>query len=151
MYQGEVNVKQSELQAFMTIAETLQIKGLATNSNNSSNVNQTKTPDSLSSSYNQFHHGGNNNLSNNGRNHNQTHYNTAGSGGNHAESHRQNTSTPSSVTSSIDNHSMKGENCANFVIYISQLLMSVDFRRKIGRVNFSRVRAKACIRPNELW
>lgn len=31
MYQGSVNVKQSELQAFMKIAETLQIKGLTTN------------------------------------------------------------------------------------------------------------------------
>lgn len=32
MYQGLVNVKQDELQAFMKIAETLQIKGLTTNS-----------------------------------------------------------------------------------------------------------------------
>lgn len=31
MYQGEVNVKQAELQQFMSIAESLQIKGLATN------------------------------------------------------------------------------------------------------------------------
>ncbi|CRK96841.1 CLUMA_CG009870, isoform A [Clunio marinus] len=31
MYQGAVNVKQSELSAFMKIAETLQIKGLTTN------------------------------------------------------------------------------------------------------------------------
>lgn len=30
MYQGSVNVKQSELQAFMRVAETLQIKGLTT-------------------------------------------------------------------------------------------------------------------------
>lgn len=30
MYQGSVNVKQDELQAFMKIAETLQIKGLTT-------------------------------------------------------------------------------------------------------------------------
>lgn len=30
MYIGSVNVKQSELQAFMKIAETLQIKGLTT-------------------------------------------------------------------------------------------------------------------------
>lgn len=111
MYQGEVNVKQSELQAFMTIAENLQIKGLATNSNSnvSNNVNQTKTSDSVNSSYNQFHHNGNNN----GRNHNQTHYNSAGNSGNQMENHRQNTSTPSSVSSSVDNHSIKGENCAN--------------------------------------
>lgn len=33
MYQGEVNVKQAELQQFMSIAESLQIKGLATNTN----------------------------------------------------------------------------------------------------------------------
>lgn len=32
MYQGSVNVKQDELQAFMKIAETLQIKGLTTTS-----------------------------------------------------------------------------------------------------------------------
>lgn len=31
MYQGSVNVKQEELQAFMKIAETLQIKGLTSN------------------------------------------------------------------------------------------------------------------------
>ena len=31
MYQGEVNVKHAELQQFMKIAETLQIKGLTTN------------------------------------------------------------------------------------------------------------------------
>lgn len=30
MYQGSVNVKQDELQAFMKLAETLQIKGLTT-------------------------------------------------------------------------------------------------------------------------
>ncbi|KAG5684904.1 hypothetical protein PVAND_014114 [Polypedilum vanderplanki] len=35
MYQGSVNVKQSELKAFMKIAENLQIKGLATNSKKS--------------------------------------------------------------------------------------------------------------------
>lgn len=119
MYQGEVNVKQSELQAFMSIAETLQIKGLATNSNsanmsNSQHVNQTKTPDSINSSFNQFHHNnsGNSNLStNNGRNHNQAHYGHAAgeSGSHHAENHRQNTSTPSSVASSVDNGSMKGK------------------------------------------
>lgn len=35
MYQGSVNVKQVELQAFMKIAETLQIKGLTTSSKKS--------------------------------------------------------------------------------------------------------------------
>jgi hypothetical protein len=42
MYQGEVNVKQSELQQFMKIAETLQIKGLTTSSNT---PRATKSPD----------------------------------------------------------------------------------------------------------
>lgn len=46
MYQGEVNVKQSELQQFMKIAETLQIKGLTTSSSSSSTTpSNTKTPD----------------------------------------------------------------------------------------------------------
>jgi hypothetical protein len=109
MYQGEVNVKQAELQAFMSIAESLQIKGLATSSgsNNSSSSNAMKGSDPMNSSYSQFH-------SNNGgagvqRNHNQHQFN---SGGNHAENHRQTTSTPLSTTSSIEgNHhatTMKG-------------------------------------------
>lgn len=34
MYQGEVNVKHTELSSFMKIAETLQIKGLTTSHNN---------------------------------------------------------------------------------------------------------------------
>lgn len=81
---------------------------------NSQHVNQTKTPDSINSSFNQFHHNnsGNSNLStNNGRNHNQAHYGHAAgeSGSHHAENHRQNTSTPSSVASSVDNGSMKGK------------------------------------------
>lgn len=102
MYQGEVNVKQAELQQFMSIAESLQIKGLAanTNSNSSNNSQPVKTSDPTNS-YNQFHA---NNVS---RNHNQHHFN---SGGNHAENHRQTTSTPLSTTSSADNQSMKGEN-----------------------------------------
>ena len=37
MYQGEVNVKHAELQQFMKIAETLQIKGLTTNTATSKN------------------------------------------------------------------------------------------------------------------
>lgn len=47
MYQGSVNVKQSELQAFMKIAETLQIKGLTTSSkdekNNTAEEKQTES------------------------------------------------------------------------------------------------------------
>ncbi|XP_058827401.1 broad-complex core protein isoforms 1/2/3/4/5-like isoform X2 [Topomyia yanbarensis] len=42
MYQGEVNVKHSELQSFMKIAETLQIKGLtASHKNDRSSTPQT--------------------------------------------------------------------------------------------------------------
>jgi len=51
MYQGSVNVKQVELQAFMKIAETLQIKGLTTSSKKSKTENSTnaKTEESDSS------------------------------------------------------------------------------------------------------
>lgn len=117
MYQGQVNVKQSELQAFMTIAETLQIKGLATSSNNQQNHNtdnnnsqQTqRTPDSVNSTnYNQFNQNNNNNNMNNGRTQNQNHHYNSNVG-NQLENHRQTTSTPLSSNSSIDNHSMKGK------------------------------------------
>ena len=52
MYQGSVNVKQDELQAFMKIAETLQIKGLTTSSKKSKNENTSnvKIEDSENSS-----------------------------------------------------------------------------------------------------
>ena len=43
MYQGSVNVKQVELQAFMKIAETLQIKGLTTSSKKSKTENSSNT------------------------------------------------------------------------------------------------------------
>lgn len=99
MYQGEVNVKQAELQSFMSIAESLQIKGLATNTNSSHSV---KASDPVNSQFSQFH------ANNVARNHNQHHFN---SGGSHAENHRQTTSTPLSTSSSVDNQSMKGENC----------------------------------------
>lgn len=107
MYQGEVNVKQAELQAFMSIAESLQIKGLATSTNNSNSNNNSqtvRTSDAVnSSSYSQFQ------ANNVARNHNQHHFN---SGGNHPENHRQ-TTTPQSTASSVDNNqSMKGENLA---------------------------------------
>ncbi|XP_070500662.1 longitudinals lacking protein, isoforms H/M/V-like isoform X4 [Chironomus tepperi] len=133
MYQGEVNVKQAELQAFMSIAESLQIKGLATNSGNSNSNNGTnnnnnnstsngnnstmRSSDAMNSSYSQFHSnnvsggggGGGSTANNTGvhRNHNQHQFNSAG---NHTENHRQTTSTPLSTTSSIDcgNHSIKG-------------------------------------------
>ncbi|KAG5675392.1 hypothetical protein PVAND_005300 [Polypedilum vanderplanki] len=114
MYQGEVNVKQAELQAFMSIAESLQIKGLATNTTSSNNNNSTgsssnsimKGNDPMSSSYSQFHSNNGNANGNVGagvqRNHNQHQFN---SGGNHTDNHRQTTSTPLSTTSSIDgNH-----------------------------------------------
>lgn len=120
MYQGEVNVKQVELQTFMSIAESLQIKGLATNNNNnnsnnsnSHNNNSTmKSNEAMNSSYSQFHANNSSNASGSAsascagvqRNHNQFN-----SGGNHAENHRQ-TTTPLSTTSSIDgNHTMKGK------------------------------------------
>ena len=106
MYQGEVNVKQAELQSFMSIAESLQIKGLATSTNNNINsvssgnsTQSVRTSDPTNSSYGQFH-------ANNGpRNHSQHHFN---SGANQTENHRQATSTPLSTTSSVDNQSMKG-------------------------------------------
>lgn len=107
MYQGEVNVKQAELQSFMAIAESLQIKGLATSTNNSNNNNQNgansqpvRASDPVNSSYSQFH------ANNVPRNHIQHHFN---SGGNQMENHRKTTSTPLSTTSSADNQSMKGE------------------------------------------
>lgn len=43
MYQGSVNVKQVELQAFMKIAETLQIKGLTTSSKKSKIENSSSS------------------------------------------------------------------------------------------------------------
>lgn len=113
MYQGEVNVKQAELQSFMSIAESLQIKGLATSTSNNNNNSSTgnsqsvRTSDPVNSAYNQFH---SNNVT---RNHNQHHFN---SGGNQTENHRQTTSTPLSTTSSADNQSMKGDNLLNAII-----------------------------------
>lgn len=104
MYQGEVNVKQAELQSFMSIAESLQIKGLATSTSGNS-AQTVRTSDAVNSSYSQFQQA--NNVA---RNHNQHHFNSSG---NHAENHRQTTSTPLSTSSSVDNNqSMKGENSA---------------------------------------
>lgn len=154
MYQGEVNVKQAELQQFMSIAESLQIKGLATNSNSSSSSNKNannngnstsnssnngtmRSSEAMSSSYSQFH---SNNISGGGgggtgnstaahRNHNQHSFN---SGGNHMENHRQTTSTPLSTTSSMDgggNHGMKGMRSNNEVFLTSTL---VTFAKKMN-------------------
>lgn len=125
MYQGEVNVKQAELQSFMSIAESLQIKGLATNSNSSNNggVGTMKGTDPInsSSSFSQFH-------SNNAgvqRNHHH-HQHQFNSGGNHTENHRQTTSTPLSTTSSSENHatqaSMKGRKFSHSHSHIFLLL-----------------------------
>lgn len=105
MYQGEVNVKQAELQSFMSIAESLQIKGLANSSSNVSGGGTMKGTDPINSStmssFSQFH------ANNAGvqRNHHQHQFN---SGGNHTENHRQTTSTPLSTTSSLENHSTQG-------------------------------------------
>ncbi|KAL1383397.1 hypothetical protein pipiens_013139 [Culex pipiens pipiens] len=44
MYQGEVNVKHSELQSFMKIAETLQIKGLTASHRNDRNSSAAPSP-----------------------------------------------------------------------------------------------------------
>jgi hypothetical protein len=100
MYQGEVNVKQAELQSFMNFAESLQIKGLANSSSNVSGGTLKSTDpinSSTMSSFSQFH------ANNAGvqRNHHQHQFN---SGGNHTENHRQTTSTPLSTTSSLENH-----------------------------------------------
>lgn len=101
MYQGEVNVKQAELQSFMSIAESLQIKGLATSSNSNVGGNTMKGSDPINSStsFSQFH------ANNAGiqRNHHQFN-----SGGNHTENHRQTTSTPCSTTSSLEHHPTQG-------------------------------------------
>lgn len=43
MYQGEVNVKHAELSSFMKIAQALQIKGLATSSNQQQHQNRTSS------------------------------------------------------------------------------------------------------------
>lgn len=123
MYQGEVNVKQAELQSFMAIAESLQIKGLATNTNNNhggngSNSQPAKASDPVNSPYSQFH---GNNVA---RNHNQHHFN---SGGNHTENHRQTTSTPHSTSSSVDNQSMKGENKLTIISIILSISNELPF------------------------
>ena len=82
MYQGEVNVKQAELQQFMSIAESLQIKGLATNTSCTDNlkpykpINNTNLYDTRQNNQHQFN-----------------------SGVNHAEHHRQTISTPLSTSS----------------------------------------------------
>lgn len=106
MYQGEVNVKQAELQSFMSIAESLQIKGLANSSNSNvggGSIMKGTDPinSSTMSSFSQFH------TNNAGvqRNHHQHQFN---SGGNHTENHRQTTSTPLSTASSLENHATQG-------------------------------------------
>lgn len=114
MYQGEVNVKQAELQSFMSIAESLQIKGLATSSNSNNNSQATKTPDPVNLPFSQFH------ANNAPRNHNQHHFH---SGGNHVEHHRQTTSTPLSTTSSVDNHSLKGKTLCKCLNFCSNLFL----------------------------
>jgi hypothetical protein len=67
MYQGEVNVKHTELQTFMKIAESLQIKGLTTSQKSVSpahdgNANFATTPTSNSNNNNNnsSHHNNNN-------------------------------------------------------------------------------------------
>lgn len=143
MYQGEVNVKQAELQAFMSIAESLQIKGLATSTSNGGNNNNNNTSgsssnstvkgsDPMNSSYSQFHSNNGAGNANGGvqRNHNQHQFN---SGGNHAENHRQTTSTPLSTTSSIDgNHhaTMKGMR-ANFSLSLLNNMIIITKRRRL--------------------
>lgn len=79
MYQGEVNVKQAELQQFMSIAESLQIKGLATNTNCNDKIYKPINNPNLYDS----------------RQNNQHHFN---SNANHSDHHqRPVTSTPLSV------------------------------------------------------
>lgn len=101
IYTGEVNVKQAELQAFMGIAESLQIKGLATNS---ATTNQSKNSDTSNSSYSQFNA---NNAGGVQRNHNNQHQFSSGT--NHSENNRQISSTPLSNVSSGETHQMKGD------------------------------------------
>lgn len=130
MYQGAVNVKQAELQSFMSIAESLQIKGLATSSNSNGGSAMKGTDpinSSTMSSYSQFH------TNNAGvqRNHHQHQFN---SGGNHTENHRQTTSTPLSTTSSLENNAtqatMKGE--MNFPFWVGIDLFSRWLEMRFG-------------------
>jgi BTB/POZ domain len=71
MYQGEVNVKHTELQTFMKIAESLQIKGLTTSQKTVNSpphaphegaVNFVGTPTSATNNNNSSHHNNNNNI-----------------------------------------------------------------------------------------
>jgi hypothetical protein len=124
MYQGEVNVKQAELQAFMSIAESLQIKGLATNTTTNNSQTLRASDAANSTSYSQFQ------ANNVVRNHNQQQFN---SGGNQSENNRPATSTPLSTTS-VDNQPMKGENFrANFHnSHSNQLPFSFRLASKMG-------------------
>ena len=108
IYQGEVNVKQTELQSFMSIAESLQIKGLAANNTMAS----TQGMKNLDHMINSFH-------SNNNNNNNNNNNGGGGAGGNmnqrsqnnfSLESQRPTSSTPLSNSSSNDNYKINSGN-----------------------------------------
>lgn len=100
IYQGEVNVKQTELQSFMSIAESLQIKGLAANNT----MTSTQGMKNLDHMINSFHSNNNNNNSNSNNNNNGGNMNQRNQNNFSLESQRPTSSTPLSNSSSIDNY-----------------------------------------------
>ena len=112
IYQGEVNVKQTELQSFMSIAETLQIKGLAANNTMASSQGM-KNLDHMINSFHSNNNGGGGcgGGSGSGSNMNQRSQNSFS-----LESQRPTSSTPLSNYSSIDNYKINSGKIKKFNI-----------------------------------